>query len=142
MANEKFPPGVTAADVKYPTSYGDVDSSLGDYGKITFHRVEGKQGSYWAIATLPISKSRNGYADRTYAVTLTGGVVTIGKGPHVKETFSVWIRKSRLSVLQKYVDLHTAGKGDAGQIRDRIGSRRAQGQLRRAEGRTSWRWDS
>ena len=138
----QLPPGVTAADVKYPTVYGDVANDLGDYGKLTFYHVAGRHETYWAIATLPIGKSRNGYADRTYAVTLSGKVVTVGKGPHVKETVSVWIRKSRLGALQKYVDLFTQGKGDAGMIRDRIGSRRAQGQLMRSQGRTSWRWDT
>jgi hypothetical protein len=48
---------------------------------------------------------------------------------------------SRLKSLKPFLELRLKGQGDAGQIRDRISSRRAQGQVMRAEGRSSWRWD-
>jgi hypothetical protein len=146
-----LPPGVVASDLKYPEcDSGDrLDTSLGDGGHLTFYEVEGRRVADWCIATLLIGtasrvqRSRGVTTDRTYAVRISdGGCVRIGLGPHIKRTVTVYIRKSRAEALKKYADLYTKGAIEANQIRDRISSRRAQGQLERAAGHHSWTWDS
>ncbi len=47
----------------------------------------------------------------------------------------------RASALQQFIDLRTKGQAAAGEVRDRISSRRAQGALERAAGNSYWRWD-
>jgi hypothetical protein len=133
-----LPPDILVSDLKYSK---DVDWKLGDGGVLTFYYVDGRRANKWYIATLRIGSGRQ-YADRTYAIDLNGHVARIGKGPHVKETIRVYIRKQRLNALQKYLDLYQQGLNDASQIRDRISSRRAQGQLERASGNTWWRWNT
>lgn len=101
----------------------------------------------WCIPTLAISSSgsrsgRVGSQQRTYAVRVDdGAVVRIGRGPHVKQTLAVHVGPKNVERLQKFLDLRRTGEGKAGEIRDRISSRRAQGALMRAAGRTSWRWN-
>jgi len=80
-------------------------------------------------------------ADRTYATTLDGKSVRIGFGPHVRARHTVFVSKSRLAVLQKFLDLRKQGQVTSNEIRDRISSRRAQGQVNRANGLQSWRWE-
>jgi hypothetical protein len=95
----------------------------------------------WVIPTLLIAASRrHGYAARTYAVTLDGHLCRVGAGPHVLRTVRVYVTKRRAKMLQKFIDLRQSGKADAGTVRDRISSRRAEGQLRRARGERSWYW--
>src|SRR4029077_16922930 len=106
------------------------------------------RGGGWAIPTLHIRnagrRSHPGATNRRpYAVaTENGKTYRVGLGPHVEETHPVWVKKSRLQALLKFIELKNGGEGSAGQIRDRISSRRAQGQVMRAEGRSSWRWDA
>ena len=142
----ELPPDIIVDDLKYPSDYKDLANNVGDYGQLTFHKINGrKRGEEWVIATLLISRAgprQRGAADRTYAVTLDGQIMRVGLGPHVKSTVTIYLRKSRMAVLQKYVDLHAKGGADANQIRDRISSRRAQGQLERAAGKYSWKWDT
>jgi hypothetical protein len=89
----------------------------------------------WVIPTLTIKNvSRHDTRhsqQRTYAVTLDGKVVRVGFGPHVTHQVTVHGRKSRAAVLAKFIELRTKGEADAGQIRDRISTRRAQTALRR-----------
>lgn len=54
----------------------------------------------------------------------------------------VHLKQDNVERLRKYLELWTKGMADAGGIRDRISSRRAQGQMERAAGRSYWRWDS
>ena len=46
---------------------------------------------------------------------------------------TVYIRKSRSGALQPFIDLRLKGESSAGQIRDRISTRRAQGAIYRME---------
>jgi hypothetical protein len=139
-----LPPGITAADLKFP-SYEDRADRLddqGDHGQLTFYNTT---GFGWCIATLLInrasSRSRHQSA-RTYAVRVSDGAgVRIGTGPHVLNTVTVYLRKSRLAVLQKYIDLYQKGAIQANTTRDRISSRRAEGIQKRAAGYHSWSWD-
>jgi len=92
----------------------------------------------WVIPTLHIrnasSRSSGTYRDvpRTYACKVSdGSVVRVGLGPHVLKQVTVHVKKSRLSVLQKYLDMRQQGAADANTIRDRISTRRARGALRR-----------
>lgn len=88
----------------------------------------------WCIPTLFISKARRGTGmnDRSYGISLNGTVVTIGKGPHVLKTVTVYVRQRRLEKLQKFLDLKKTGEGKAGDIRDRISTRRANTILNRS----------
>lgn len=103
----------------------------------------------WVLTTLQISaasprqRSRGVSADRYYAVgTKDGKVYTVGRGPHVKEVIEVHLKKSNFERLRPVIRLFAQGLADAQKIRDRISSRRAQGQIHRANGETSWRWDA
>lgn len=149
-----LPPGVLVSDTKWPdiSKYNGsknfnsdevVDPQFGDHGALTFYEVKDRKGfTNWYIATLGISRGKQGRADRTYAVRIKDGALgRIGNGPHVLQTVKVYVRKGRAEALKKYLDLYTKGAGDAGMVRDRISSRRAQGQLERAAGHRSWRWD-
>lgn len=133
---QKLPQGVIAADLKYP-GWDKVASDAGNNGVLTFYLVNFRKGNEgWVLTTLPITG--NG---RTYGTIVeTGSPCRVGRGPHVLQTVQVYVSKARRAALQKYVDLHEKGMADAGQIRDRISSRRAEGQLRRANGERSWRW--
>lgn len=136
-----LPPDIIKADLAYPKD--GIDWLAGNNGRLTFYQVEGRRGLYWCIATLPIGSSRNRkYAPRTYAIGLNGAICTVGGGPHVKQVVSIYLAKARVSKLRKYIELYETGMGNAGQIRDRISSRRAQGQMERMAGRTHWTWNS
>lgn len=138
-----LPMGLTDEDLRYPASE-DHDYAAGDHGQLTLYEVtDARRGATWVIATLGISKSRRGHADRTYGIRVdTQTICRVGNGPHVTRTLTVYPRKSRAKVLAPILELYTKGCGEAGLIRDRIGSRRAEGQLRRARGERSWAWDN
>lgn len=123
MATEnKLPEGIQKTDLKWPSS--------DDYSVARFELWHVERFG-WVIPTLPISGRGDNL--RTYAVEIAGGkVVSVGRGPHVHERHEVYVRKSRKEALQKYLDLKTAGEGDAGMIRDRISTRRANTALRRS----------
>lgn len=144
VAKNSLPDGVLKSDLEYRSgSWSAIQRTYAFEGHelITFdlwHVV----GFGWVIPTLLISKTRRtGIQDRTYAVKVDGGgTCRVGKGPHVDETVKVYVKRSRLAALQKFLDLRTAGQVKAGTIRDRISSRRAEGTLHRAAGHHSWRW--
>lgn len=147
----KLPDGIERTDLDRP-AWDDKRDKLvvtwGDEREAPVDRFElwHTSGFGWCIPTLhianPSRRARTaGVQDsRTYAVTLDGKVVRIGMGPHVTERVTVYIRKRRLSALQRFIDLMVKGQGDAQEVRDRISTRRAQGVLHRAAGKTSWRW--
>ncbi len=137
----ELPPMINVSDTKYPPykSKNPVVWDAANHGRLTFHHTE-RFG--WCIATLPISGARagSGYVARTYAIRLepkwSGSteheIVSVGNGPHVSKTVEVYVRKNRVKTLQKYLDLYAKGMGDAGSIRDRISTRRANTSLRRS----------
>ena len=103
----------------------------------------------WVMLTLHISnpssrqRSRGVNTTRSYAVPVNDpdSIVRVGLGPHVTDRFTLYIRRDRLEALQFFVDLNNKGKaGSAGNVRDRISTRRAQGAMHRANGERSWRW--
>lgn len=156
----ELPPDVRPSDLeraKYPDhedkaayeaywAHNRLMDSLGlPGGELTFYRSlqGGKASGQWLLTTLHISnpgrRSSAGAVARTYAVGLSDGkVYTTGGGP--RETVRVLVKADNLGRLQKYLDLYAKGMEDAQAIRDRISSRRAQGQLYRAQGRSSWMW--
>lgn len=131
----ELPEGILKSDLEYPKDYKDHVYD-GDF------ELWYTEGFGWCIPTLLISKNnRNNYGDRTYAVRINdGGNVRIGRGPHVKAQVKVYARKDRMTVLQKYLDIRTKGSEAANTVRDRISTRRLQGQQHRMLGHTSWRW--
>lgn len=142
-----LPPDVKKEDTRYPTEGigHDERKALGlGYeslwpGYLKFHLcLNLSKGTQWVIATLSIS---GGKPPRTYAVGVADSkVYTVGNGPHVKATVQVYLSKANIDRLRKYVELWKKGMADAGMIRDRISSRRAQGKIHRANGESSWYW--
>ena len=138
-----MPPKVQARDLKWPETGTWATDKLREKGildahTLTFYYVTGDMG--WVIATLDISKGKRGNADRTYGITLDGKVVRVGNGPHVKKEVQVHLSTENWERLLPYVELYLKGLEQAGQIRDRISTRRAQGQINRANGLRSWSW--
>lgn len=142
MSDQKLPDGITLADLEHRyTGKMDTDAQYKKYcawrdtgdgalvepRSLTMHYTE-RFG--WVITTLFISRGRNG-TDRTYGVTLEGQACSLGNGPHIKRTITVYLRKSRLSDLQKYLDIYNAGLERSHEIRDTRSTRRAQGAMRR-----------
>ena len=84
------------------------------------------------------AKRSSNVKDRTYAVTLEGQPVRIGKGPHILRTVTVYVRKNRVEALQKYLDLKNNGEVKAGEIRDSISTRRARTEMRRNSLFSAW----
>lgn len=135
-----LPKEIVEKDLKYP-DYRDKDQLIKEWEDRTFE-LWYTTSLGWVIPTLLIRHSRRAErADRTYATTLDGKACRVGLGPHVLRRVTVYVRESRRAALQKFLDLRRSGQVTSNQIRDRISSRRAQGQVMRAEGRTSWRWD-
>jgi hypothetical protein len=144
-----LPEGILAKDLERP-SFKSKDGLVSNWDSNHFELwcVAMRAGPIeWFIPTLLIAKASRRSANttaRTYATRVKDGAsgYRIGRGPHVKAVVTVYIRKSRAKALQRFLDMRTAGQETAGQIRDRISSRRAQGELMRAQGRRSWEWDA
>jgi hypothetical protein len=150
MKNENLkdlPAPLQKGDTVYPTDANRLGweerKALGLEDLHSLRLYEAK-GCGWVICTLHISNPRRGSAnqtERTYAIGLKDEkVYTVGRGPHVLREVEVYIRKDNLERLKPLIDLHRKGMEMAGGIRDRISSRRAQGQIHRAAGRDRWSW--
>lgn len=136
-----LPDGVIESDLKSPAYNSDnrILWNLPCQGMLTFHYVPPRG---WCIATLPIGNARpgSGYEGRTYAIEVETknsystehNIVTIGKGPHITKTITVYVTTKREAKLKKYLDIYTEGLTAANQIRDRISTRRANTALRRS----------
>jgi hypothetical protein len=136
-----LPAGITEQDIVAPKwdDNDSVDYNHGESGHLTLYKTE-RFG--WVINTLFISRGKRGQPDRSYGLAIDGqNVVTCGNGPHVTETLTVYLRSSRIAALQPLIDMYIDGMKRANAIRDRRGSRIAQGQEMRAQGRRSWNWD-
>ena len=140
-----LPPDVTTEDLKYP-SYDEADRGLthealnalglsyesGWFGHFTFFKTD-RFG--WVLTTLLIGKAGRraprGTTDRFYGITVKYGkgmehdLVTVGKGPHVTATATVYLKAGNIDRLGKYVELWKKGMARAGDTRDRISTRRA-----------------
>ncbi len=138
----ELPPDVIEADTKYPSFETRVRTGLPEeltYTPLTFYKTSAMG---WVLTTLAIGGAGKQATARTYGITVEKqGLVRVGRGPHVLATATVYLSTENIARLQKYVDLWLKGMEGAGNTRDRISSRRAQGQMMRAQGRSSWRWD-
>ena len=148
-----LPPGITAADLEWPRYPADGSGperaayhsarGAGNHGQLTYYLVQGGKAPYWVIATLEIARGKGGRADRTYAIGIDDGqVCRVGQGPHVLAVVTVQIGPANIDRLEKHIQLYNKGLAAAGVIRDRIGTRRAQGQLRRAGNPFFTPWDA
>jgi hypothetical protein len=155
-----LPNGILVSDLKYPESLPYPDGEMSDADWDARHaeqaktRVEHTFTFYktaqfgWCMLTLHISNgSRNQRArgvttERSYAVPVNNpdSIVRVGLGPHVTDQFTLYLRRDRLDALKFYVELNNKGLAAAGNVRDRISTRRAQGAMHRANGERSWRW--
>ncbi len=139
-----LPPDITVADTKAPPmgegmSYTERKEFMGDLPYyFTFYQT---QGFGWVLCTLGIGGKGRGDAARTYGITVADGkVVRVGRGPHVLKIVEVYVSKKNKDRMARYVELLRKGLAEAGTIRDRISTRRAQGQINRANGMTFWHW--
>jgi hypothetical protein len=148
--NEKqmteFPPEVTKADTIRPAydsdqylSYKEIQEMGLDSNELTFYFTPTLG---WVLCTLGIAKAKHDRTARTYGVTLDRGLCRVGSGPHVKKTVTIYLSKENAKRLERYTELWLFGMEKAGCTRDRISSRRAQGQLERAAGKYNWMWDA
>lgn len=141
-----LPKGITKDDLERP-HWDAKGSEKQAYDKESYRHLEFglwyTEALGWVIPTLFIGGGRRAAqagSVRTYATTIDGKVCRVGMGPHVKQQLTVYVRVGRRAALQPYLDLQEKGQADAGQVRDRISTRRAQGQLHRQAGHTSWTW--
>lgn len=147
----KLPDGIVLADLQYP-EHGHhlpyetqrelgLDYSSGWTGRLTFYYIPaGRKAPEWVLTTLLIGKGK-GTPDRYYGIGVADSkVYTVGRGPHVVAEIEVHPSADNIERLRPYIELWKKGMEDASAIRNRISSRRAQGQLYRAAGRTSWMW--
>lgn len=125
-----LPPGVLASDLKFP-KYSATNRYVGQFELLQTSTFG------WCVATLDINAKRG----RTYAARLAdGALVSVGAGPHVLQRVSVYVTEKTKERLAPLVTKKTEGEAKAGAYRDRLSSRRIEGQQMRAAGRTSWRW--
>lgn len=154
-----LPPDVTEADTRYPErplswerqKELGLTPEAGWSGRLVFYRVGGasaRRGELgWVLTTLLIghagsrARAAGCATDRSYGIGVADGkVYRVGRGPHVTDEVEVHVSEDNVERLGKYLELWRRGMADAGAVRDRISSRRAQGQLYRQQGRTSWTW--
>lgn len=143
-----LPFNLLKSDLEYPkwkekmTAKERKDNSIVQH--LTLHHIDSERDAKndgWVIATLPIGgKRRAGYVERTYAIGQDRKVYTVGQGPHVTGTVRVYVTQARAKALAPLLELYTFGMAEAGTIRDRISTRRAQGAIHRRNGDRYWTW--
>lgn len=138
----ELPPNVIAADTKWPEQgHGCNWEKLRELGidstSFTFYKTT---GFGWVLITLGISNSTRRSTARSYGISMDGKCCRVGSGPHVLSTITVHLSTDNWERLKGYVELYLKGMEQAGTVRDRISSRRAQGQIHRANGESHWRW--
>lgn len=123
-----LPPEIKKTDLKYPSWKAADKNKYNTQFDLWYTERFG-----WCIPTLFISRARRGsnMQDRTYGISLKGETVTMGKGPHVLRTVTVYVKNGRLEKLKKFLDLKAQGEGKAGDIRDTISTRRMNTMARR-----------
>lgn len=128
----ELPDGIKAEYLKYPDYKNKDEGHLVD--TLVFLHSD-RIG--WVVGTLWINQRQN----RTYATDINGKIYTCGN-PSTNILYAhVTEKRAKDPKVAKWLEAKRKGLEGAGNIRDRIGSRRAQGQVMRAEGRTSWMWD-
>jgi hypothetical protein len=149
VKSPELPKGILKSDLKSPSwkSKNKLVYEGNHRGVLTLHYVTNRG---WVIATLPISAARagSGFEARTYAIEVAKkpyssdehNIVTVGKGPHITHTVSVYITTKRQKALQPFIDIFNKGLVSAGTIRDRISTRRASTVLRRSGGLGGFAW--
>jgi hypothetical protein len=129
-----LPQGITEADLKYPKYYTGKGPEV--LYQLQFE-IWYTERFGWCIPTLliggvPRRMQGSDVQRRTYAIAIKdGGTVSLGLGPHVLFHFNVYVTSANQARLQKYTDMRQQGLGNAGDIRDRISSRRMQTAARR-----------
>lgn len=147
-----LPPGIKPEDMNYPAAGRSLPYEklkelglgyeAGWSGVLTFyHCANARRAPEWVLTTLRISGAGRGATERYYGIGVADSkTYTVGRGPHVTTVVEVRPSADNLDRLLPYLGLWKKGMADASAVRDRISSRRAQGQLHRAAGRTSWTW--
>jgi hypothetical protein len=133
-----LPTGINERDTTYPK--GTKDGYVADWDCRTFELFYTERFG-WVIPCLlisRISRRQSHYGaqatDRSYAITINDQkLVSVGKGPHVKRSVTIHVRKSRAEALAKFLTLRTEGQAKAGAYRDTLSSRRMAGRVHRAD---------
>lgn len=127
MTNIELPKGINETDITSPKKY---DALVEDWDKRQFEMWYTERFG-WCIPTLMISRassrarSAGATTDRSYAISVKDErLVTIGRGPHVKRTVTVYVRKTRAEALQKFLDLRDKGSEQANDYRDQLSTKR------------------
>jgi hypothetical protein len=118
-----LPAGVDWSDLEY--DYKRRDRYVMDHlGCRESFEIWNTERFGWCIPVLLIrnasrrARARGVECDRYYAISLDGQLCTIGHGPHVKARHTVYVLKSKLAKLQKYLDLRAKGSEQANTARD------------------------
>jgi hypothetical protein len=136
-----LPAGITAADLEHRCPHKSVAAydkwreanKLLAYPQPRSLTLYNTERFGWIVTTLLIkSGTRRNVSDRSYGVTLDGQLVRVGFGPHVRRKIEVYLRESRMTDLQPFLDLYNQGLERAHESRDTLSTRRAQGSLRRS----------
>jgi hypothetical protein len=145
---KELPPDVLISDLKSDYAkdpmlpYGELRELFGvdsPPGHLLFYNVK---TFGWVLTTLKISGARrNQTADRYYSIIVKDEkLCRVGNGPHVTQIVRVLIKQKNVKRLAKYFELWKKGATDANTVRDRISTRRAQGQIHRQLGHIRWDW--
>lgn len=124
-----LPKGVKATDTQYPKYNEKKPDRYIDELRFLYSDRFG-----WVVQTLSINARQN----RSYGTPLSGEIVTCGNAS--SKIISVYVTESRQAHLKEWIDAKAKGMESAGNVRDRIGSRRAEGQVKRSQGLSSWMW--
>jgi hypothetical protein len=128
-----LPAGILASDLVYPD--GTRKDQFDPRGRLE-DRLFGlwyTERFGWCIPTLPIRGAGRQATPRTYGYAIRDRqLVSLGRGPHVKATHTVYVKASRADALKPFLDLRDTGLEKAGEYRDGLSSRRAQTSLRRS----------
>lgn len=135
-AQPALPLGITLQDTDPLYRKGAYPRGLPSYipTEMKLYRTE----AGWMLCTLYISspgkRNRSPSQDRYYAIGVGDKkIYTVGRGPHVLEEMTVYLSEKNKQRLSTLIELFQEGLSQAGQIRDRISSRRAQGAMRRRD---------
>jgi len=129
---EQLPKGISKSDLKYPAYKESARVDVGDGYERSSFEIWFTQGFGWVIPTLQIGGARGSYnTRRSYGVTVEDGkLVSVGRGPHVLETHTVYLTKNNLSRVKPYTELYSKGMVQAGTYRDNLSTRRANSRRR------------
>lgn len=130
QTTQELPPDIESGDLAYPRfEWTKANAARPENKVVDQFEIWYTERFGWCIPTLDIRSAPRGrnVTRRTYAFSIGDQqVVSIGMGPHVLRHHEVYVTEASRKRLQKFLDLKTQGQGKAGEIRDRISTRRSR----------------